>query len=87
MTKFKFSLSFAVLLLVLVLGLGAAEKQKSDKERITVLEQVVTGLQMDLAGAHEWADLTNQRVYDLNERLKQVESRGPVALNGDVTRQ
>lgn len=82
MTKFKFSLSFAVLLLVLALGLGATEKQKSDKERIMLLESAVESLSQDLTGAHKWAMTTNERVFDLNERLSRVENKGPVARNG-----
>lgn len=74
----KFLLGAAVLFL-LFLGIVDAGREKSDKERIVVLEkevsalnEAVSDLSQDLAGAHAWAG-------SVNLRLNRLEGRGPVA--------
>ncbi len=79
MKKFAFLAGFAFVALTVFLTYASAAKEKSDKERIVQLEmqvgalnEAVSDLSMDLAGAHQWA-------MSVNSRLQSLETRGPVA--------
>ena len=70
---------FALLLGLLGAGQMVASKEKSDKERIEILEKQVSALNeavsdqgADLAGEHQWA-------LSVNSVLQQLMNRGPVA--------
>lgn len=79
MSKIKdLAVAFVLFLGMFALGLSGA-KERSDKERISVLEQQVEKLNeavsdqaLDLEGAHKWAG-------SVNDRLLRLENRGPVA--------
>ena len=71
--------SFALALALLGVGGATAAKEKSDKERIEILEKQVSALNeavsdqgADLAGEHAWA-------MKVNAVLQQLMNRGPVA--------
>lgn len=89
MKKIQFSLLASLALLgwlVLTADFAGAAKEKTDKERIVLLEQKVLAVEMELAEAREWAGNANNsldeldaRTQELNQRLRRVENNGPVA--------
>lgn len=89
---YGWGLGILALAWILMLGnvlVSAADKVKSDKERISILEKQVDALNEQVSDqgaweykAKEYIEVLNERTWDLNKRLQQVENRGPVAKRG-----
>jgi len=78
-------LSWIILSATIIVG---AVKSKSDKERISVLEQQVSALNEVVSTQGAWQaevektlQVMNAREWDLHERVQTLEHLGPVARN------